>query len=146
MVRAITVRQPWAWQIIHEGKDVENRTRNLAGSYRGPVLIHAAKQADDLALYRLPMHPPAHVTEPRQFWYGVVLGMVDLVGVHSTEDCGQDHEGKAQPMCSQWAQEDPAREIYHLELANPRPLRRIAATGKLGLWKPSLVLQAKLGL
>jgi hypothetical protein len=41
-MRALTVRQPWAWAIVHGGKDVENRTRNLAGSYRGPVAIHAA--------------------------------------------------------------------------------------------------------
>jgi hypothetical protein len=26
-VRALTVRQPWAWAIIYGGKDVENRRR-----------------------------------------------------------------------------------------------------------------------
>ena len=41
-MRVLTVRQPWAWAIIHGGKDVENRTRNLAGAYRGPVAIHVA--------------------------------------------------------------------------------------------------------
>ena len=30
-MRVLTVRQPWAWAIIHGGKDVENRVRNLAG-------------------------------------------------------------------------------------------------------------------
>ena len=45
-MRALTVRQPWAWAIIHGGKDVENRTRNLTGSYRGPVAIHAGLQVD----------------------------------------------------------------------------------------------------
>lgn len=33
-MRILTVRQPWAWAIIHGGKDVENRTRNVAGDYR----------------------------------------------------------------------------------------------------------------
>lgn len=41
-MRILTVRQPWVWAIIHGGKDVENRVRNIAGSYRGPVAIHVA--------------------------------------------------------------------------------------------------------
>lgn len=24
-MRALSIRQPWAWRILHEGKDVENR-------------------------------------------------------------------------------------------------------------------------
>jgi ASCH domain len=35
----LTVRQPWAWAIIHGGKDVENRSWRT--KYRGPLLIHA---------------------------------------------------------------------------------------------------------
>ena len=42
-MRILTVRQPWAWAIIHGGKDVENRVRNIAGDYHGPIAIHAAK-------------------------------------------------------------------------------------------------------
>jgi hypothetical protein len=38
---AISVRQPWAWMIIHGRKDVENRT--WPTNVRGRVLIHAAK-------------------------------------------------------------------------------------------------------
>lgn len=41
-MRILTVRQPWAWAIIHGQKDVENRVRNIAGDYRGPVAIHTA--------------------------------------------------------------------------------------------------------
>jgi hypothetical protein len=43
---ALSVRQPWAWAIIHAGKDIENRSapavRNM-GYCRCPVAIHAAK-------------------------------------------------------------------------------------------------------
>ena len=46
-MKAITVRQPWAWAIMHDGKDVENRSRNIAGTYRGPVVIHAGLTDDD---------------------------------------------------------------------------------------------------
>jgi hypothetical protein len=54
-VRILTVRQPWAWAIIHGGKTVENRVRNIAGDYRGPVLIHVGLRDDDAAFD--PEHP-----------------------------------------------------------------------------------------
>lgn len=47
-MKALSVRQPWAWAILHAGKRIENRERadgrmpSLC-SYRGPLLIHAAK-------------------------------------------------------------------------------------------------------
>jgi hypothetical protein len=41
MTKAISVRQPWAWAIVHAGKYVENRTWRTG--YRGPLFIHAAK-------------------------------------------------------------------------------------------------------
>lgn len=43
---ALSVRQPWAWAIIHAGKPVENRywrRPNPGLQFRGPVAIHAAK-------------------------------------------------------------------------------------------------------
>lgn len=39
-MKAITVRQPWAWAIIHAGKDIENRSWKT--KTRGRVAIHAA--------------------------------------------------------------------------------------------------------
>lgn len=40
-MKALSIRQPWAWMILHAGKDVENR--NWCTDYRGWVAIHAAK-------------------------------------------------------------------------------------------------------
>lgn len=37
----ISVRQPWAWLIMHGGKDIENRS--WPTKVRGRVFIHAAK-------------------------------------------------------------------------------------------------------
>jgi hypothetical protein len=42
-VKALSIRQPWVWAIVHAGKDIENRT--WWTPYRGPVLIHAANAA-----------------------------------------------------------------------------------------------------
>lgn len=47
LLKAISVRQPWAWAIIHAGKDMENRSAasirhmNFTGINR--IAIHAAK-------------------------------------------------------------------------------------------------------
>ena len=41
---ALSIRQPWAWAILHGGKDVENR--KWWTPYTGPFLIHAGKNVD----------------------------------------------------------------------------------------------------
>jgi hypothetical protein len=41
-VKALSLTQPWPWIILHLGKRIENRTRNI-GNHRGPLFLHAAK-------------------------------------------------------------------------------------------------------
>lgn len=41
ILKALSLRQPWAWLVIHGGKDIENRRWNTR--LRGPILLHAAK-------------------------------------------------------------------------------------------------------
>lgn len=43
-MKALSIRQPWAYAILHLGKDVENR--RWATSFRGRFLIHASKTLD----------------------------------------------------------------------------------------------------
>jgi hypothetical protein len=122
-MRILTVRQPWAWAIIHAGKDVENRVRNVAGSYRGPVAIHAARKgAEDEACVEVwgrwcdTLDPDVR---------GAIIGVVDLVDVHKGYCDTDDY-----PICSEWA----AFDQWHLEIANPRPLAEpIPYRGALGL-------------
>lgn len=40
-MKSISIRQPWTWAILHAHKSIENRTWST--SYRGPILLHAAK-------------------------------------------------------------------------------------------------------
>jgi len=40
-MKALSIRQPWAWLIIHGGKDIENRT--WLTKYRGRILVHASQ-------------------------------------------------------------------------------------------------------
>jgi hypothetical protein len=43
-MKALSIQQPWAWAVLHAGKDIENRAWNT--SYRGELLIHAGKSFD----------------------------------------------------------------------------------------------------
>lgn len=127
VTRAITVRQPWAWAIVHGGKDVENRSRNIAGSYRGPVAIHAGLGAfakDNDASRAL---VAAHGSEtPTTLHFGAIIGVVDLVDAHEPDWCQGDSA------CSRWAMADH----HHLVLADPRPLATpMPYKGALGLWR-----------
>lgn len=47
-MKALSIRQPWAWAILHAGKRIENRSRADGRApdlcrYIGPLLIHASK-------------------------------------------------------------------------------------------------------
>lgn len=140
-MRAITVRQPWAWAIVHGGKDVENRTRNIAGGYRGPVAIHAGLAPDTAAQG----HWPLGDLIPSQAWKvrGMFVGVVDLVDVHAAAFLEDD---PWEWCCRPWG--DPPGILMkadgkftgprqHLALANPRPLPvSVPCRGKLGLWTP----------
>lgn len=41
-MKALSIRQPWAWLIVNGYKDIENRSWRT--NYRGPVLIHASSR------------------------------------------------------------------------------------------------------
>lgn len=80
-MKALSIRQPWAWLIIHGGKDIENRSWST--NYRGRFLVHAAKNmtreeyADG---YRLALE--CGVTDlPRfdELQRGGIVGSVELV-------------------------------------------------------------------
>lgn len=150
-MRVLTVRQPWAWAIIHGGKDVENRTRNIAGDYQGLVAIHAGLaefEQDNRASRAL---AAAHGTETdTRLHFGAIIGVVDLTGVHFgatfTATCYRSPEGGNEyvipsDVCSVWGEPDR----YHLELSDPRPLATpIPHRGMLGLQTVTPELEARI--
>lgn len=135
-MRAITIRQPHAWAVIHADK-VENRTRNIAGEYRGWVAIHAglAKYEQDNASSRA--HRAAQGTEvDTRIVYGAVIGVARLIDVHLSEDqggigCGGLDDDCASHLCSPFALPDN----FHFVWADRRPLATpIPWRGSLPLW------------
>lgn len=131
-MRVLTVRQPWAWAIIHAGKDVENRVRNIAGTYRGPVAIHAglAEYEQDNEASRAHWAARGKNTDTT-IVFGAIIGVVDLLDVHHSTTCpNQTTDYAPWPLCSQWAQ----RDAWHLVLTNQTPLPKpVPYRGALGL-------------
>lgn len=109
-MKALTLRQPWAWAVLVGGKDIENRSWSTR--HRGPLLIHAGAALDVGVLPQRLSRP-----EPAEHIQSAILGIVDLVDVveHSR---------------SRWF-EGP----FGWVLANPRVFRLpIPCKGRLGLW------------
>lgn len=53
VIPALTLRQPWAWAVVHGGKDVENRKTQT--KIRGVFAVHAGKQCEPEE-YRIAVH------------------------------------------------------------------------------------------
>lgn len=146
-LRALSVRQPWAWAIANGNKDVENRSRLT--KYRGPIAIHASltwdsdgetspvvRAAWDQFVRNLPRLNAHHgPLRKESLWmgFGAVIGVAEIVGCHLHGDpdipCAA---ADATWPCSPWA----VHGQWHWELANARPLPKpIPARGALGLWR-----------
>lgn len=116
-MKALSIRQPWAWLILHGGKDCENRPWRT--THRGPLLIHASKTVDREAYAQLRargVDMPALSGMP----IGGIVGHVYVV------DCVEEHE-------SEWF-----TGPYALVLANPEPREFVPRKGRLGLFEVAL--------
>jgi hypothetical protein len=87
-MKALSVRAPWWWYILHGGKDIENR--DWPTRVRGRVLIHASKWwvKEDIALDDFDaceMAAKAELIFPLSDWRkmreccGCIVGSVEIV-------------------------------------------------------------------
>lgn len=158
-MRVLTVQQPWAWAIIHGGKDIENRTQ--LWSYRGPLAIHAGARLSERGCDLIP--DLLDQTRPEllapyadeQLTMGAIIGTVQLVDVHPAEPEIPSDSGSglwAAACCdSPWAEQSyeehdgrTRRDITHLVLEDPRPVDPIPCKGRLGLWTPTVDIAVQL--
>lgn len=123
-IPALSIRQPWAWAILHAGKDVENRT--WPTRWRGRVLIHAGKAFDG---------PKADALEDACMWArdaGIAPPSIDqlqrggIVGEAEIVDCVRSSG-------SRWFVGP-----YAFVLRNARPLPFVPCKGELGFFVPDL--------
>jgi hypothetical protein len=132
-MRAISIRQPWCWAILHAGKDIENR--NWRTNYRGPALIHASQRFDWIeiqsvrAIFDDMGRDKDDVPYPSQFKKddpkspyptGGIVGIVEVV------DCVRKHT-------SPWFFGE-----FGFVLRNARPLPFMPCKGALSFFKPDI--------
>jgi hypothetical protein len=121
-MKAISIRAPWAWAILHAGKDVENRTWNT--NMRGIVAVHASQTMSrtyyEEALEEiLSKKPRAKVPSYDTMVRGAIIGVVEVV------DCKESTKSK-------W--HVPGHKGF--VLTNPRSLKSpIACKGWLNFWE-----------
>lgn len=111
----LSVRQPYAYQIIHNGKDVENRNWRPKPLYFGPLYIHAARTFDsieDEKNFLIDYAPDNQI--------GGVIGLVRVVAYK------RPHQYQ-----SRWANMD-SKWLWILE--DPQPISFVQMNGRLGLF------------
>lgn len=123
-MKALSLRQPWAWLILHGGKDIENR--KWPTKFRGRFLIHAAKgmtrkEFDD-AFHWIVRNPriPLNFFEPEfsELERGGIVGDAELV------DCVRSSS-------SPWFMGG-----YGFVLSNVKPIPFRPCRGELGFFEP----------
>lgn len=125
-MKALSIRQPWAWLILHGGKDIENRTWHT--KLRGRFLIHAAQgmtrgeHADALAFLLKAGIPEAAfmMPNPELLLRGGIIGSVELVDSVDTSD-------------SPWYMGEKG-----FVLRDPKPLPFVPLKGRLGFFEVDL--------
>ena len=122
-MKALSIRQPWAWLILNGIKDIENR--NWKTGYRGPLLIHASKTWDQEAYEFISYEMLEWVPEKEDCESGYLIGMVEMVG------CVLKHDSRW--FSGLWGYVFEAPEIWQ----EPIPYR-----GQAGLFEvPSRILR-----
>lgn len=129
-MKAFSIKNPWAWLIVHGGKNVENR--KWQPKFRGRFLVHASKGFDK-AGYRKLKEQGVEMPNPLEFYYGCVIGSAELYEVRSREEILKD-TGENYP---KWY--DGSK--YALMLRDPEPCKPFLATGKLNFFDINVELK-----
>ncbi|CAN7514625.1 ASCH domain-containing protein [Pseudomonas sp. LjRoot71] len=118
-MKTLSIRQPWAWLIIHGGKDIENRTWHT--KHRGRFLVHASQgmtrreyeEAYDIAMVA---NPELLIPTLDSLQRGGIIGSVELVD-------SVDHSD------SPWYMGEKG-----FVLRDPKPLQFMRLKGRLGFF------------
>jgi len=79
-MKALSIRQPWAWLIIKGEKPIENRS--WVSNHRGPLLIHASQEFDKAGYQWVRKNfPRLKMSTPAKFTLGALIGTVEMVGL-----------------------------------------------------------------
>jgi len=145
-MKALSIKQPWAWLICAGHKDVENRNwwihmpplLNYPATPRR-IYVHASKTFDVEGYEKLtlqsydpdsPIGKAIEAITPIKFFFrGAIIGEVDIVG------CKYRYGDENNNLYSPWHEVG----MYGLLLANPILYDKpIPCKGKLGFFEPSI--------
>ncbi len=136
--KAITLHQPWAWALLHAGKDIENRV--WWKGFTGELAVHAGKEMDLSAItffvkWGIPW------PDKDALVFGAVIGAVTVTGAHNSAACVRTSTwGHLHPegpyTCSKWAQGGATgdKPMMHWDITNPRPCTPVPCRGFQKLW------------
>jgi len=123
-MKALSIRQPWAWLIVNGHKDIENRT--WPTRFRGRVLIHAGKgmtraEFEDAAHFMAMISPidPLPLGDMANAARGGIVGVATITGcIPGTQ--------KVSP----WHMADQ----FGFQIVDARPLPFLQCKGALGFF------------
>lgn len=122
-MKALSIRQPWAYLVSYGYKPYENRTWNT--KFRGEFLIHASKGFDREGYeWVKKTFPTVHMPEPEEFERGGIVGQAYLYEVATASS-------------SRWFSGP-----YGFCLSRARPNKFQPCKGKLGFFTPHLEARA----
>lgn len=113
-MKALSIRQPWAWLIANGHKDIENRT--WLTNFRGEFLIHASKKPDNMwkDIEEQLVYPSDEIL------CGGIIGIAEII------DCVTSSS-------SHWHEGYPT--YYGFVIRNARPLPFFPCKGQLGFFE-----------
>jgi hypothetical protein len=126
-MKALSIRQPWAWAIVAGYKPVENRSRRT--TFRGPLLVHAGKREmpEDINFVIRVVAEQTGRSEGdifREYSKHLMAGALGaIVGVATISDCVQE-------MDSDWF-----FGPYGFVLTDARAISPVPCKGALGFFE-----------
>jgi diadenosine tetraphosphatase ApaH/serine/threonine PP2A family protein phosphatase len=135
-MKTLSGRQPWWWAILHAGKRIENRVWNT--SYRGPILLHAAKgctvdEYEDACVWMENAGVIAHIRDVpplAQMQRGGIVGHALIVDVIPPGGLPPSFLPTPSDLDMRWHM----TEQFGFVLANVEPLPFTPCKGALGLF------------
>src|SRR5262245_28475840 len=118
-MKALSIKQPWVYALLREGKDIENRSWKT--EYRGWLALHASARPNREAVFPRGVRRPDLDTLD----YSTICGVARVVDVVSSSR-------------SKWFFHPEDGSInYGWILSNPTELKTpIPCSGRLNLWQP----------
>jgi len=113
-MKALSIRQPWAWLIVKGYKDIENR--KWSTTFKGKFLIHTGKSFDDEGYRWIKAETTIELPNKDEFDKGGVIGIAEIT------DCVSHHS-------SPWF-----FGPFGFVIQNPEELEFSPARGKLGFF------------